>query len=94
MNRIDINAGNLRRLIPHNGKYTVIRHHLLDRRADVFGESSTFEGAVFIADAGLLEDEKLYNDCEELEGLGIGFSYLVFSPIGELRYKKDKIILN
>ena len=93
-NRIGINLTNLCRLIPINGKYVVIRHHELDRTSRFFAESVTLGGAVFFADSGFLEDEINYNDCEELEGMGAGFSYLVISPIGEIVYKKQRIELN
>lgn len=93
-NRIGINTRSLNRLASDNNKYTVIKHHSLDRIALVFGESVTFGAAQFIADTGFLEDERNYNDCEELEGRGIGFSYLVFDPVGNLVYEKRNMELN
>ncbi len=93
-NRFGINARNLNRLIVNREAYTIIKYHALDRRAEVFGESTTLDGAEFIADSGFMEDEGLYNDCEELSGLGIGFSYLVFDSLGNLVYEKRRINLN
>ncbi len=94
MNRIGINARNPNELANKIKKYTIIKHHSLDRRAEVFGESVTLDGAKFIADSGLMEDERDYNDCPELDGLGASCSYLVFDSLGNLVYEKMRIELN
>lgn len=90
---IYINEKNPKKAMKSKG-YIIIKNHELDRRAEVFGESDTLEGAQFIADTGFLEDEKDYNDCEELEGIGIGFSYLVFDKCSRLAYEKRRIEIN
>ena len=90
-NRIGINLRSSIKIF--NPNYRVIRHHKSDGVYSLFGSSPTLEGAIFIADSGFLEDE-IYNDCEELEGMGLGFSYMVFDFRRQIVYEKQGVNIN